>query len=104
MKIYEVYKRLKQGSYGRIIEVKGEEEDVRYFIPTTKEFCNARVLEHTDKDLFIHWQLNYNTTGDFKTELMRFDPTYQIRERCYIGDNQHDTRNRKLRKELGLIY
>ena len=43
-------------------------------IPTTKKFCNARVLDVLTLGSFTaHWISNYNKNGDFATELMRFN-------------------------------
>ncbi len=67
--------KLKNGGYGLVL--KSGINTV--FIPTIKALAKkaaegARILQvMEDGVITAHWYDNYNTSGDFHTELMRFD-------------------------------
>jgi hypothetical protein len=89
---------LKRGSYGRIEttlsrNAKGEKIGITVFIPTVSYIANARVLNaRQDGSVDVHWDSNYNTSGDFRSELMRFNPALAL-----------DTQDRDTRNETRIV-
>jgi hypothetical protein len=91
---------MKQGQFGRIFT---DEKERKAFIPTTKKHANARVIEHSDNGLMIHWLSNYNLDGDFRTELMMFDNEIDLISDVYLLDQEHEATRKKERTASGLI-
>lgn len=70
--------KIKEKMLGRVMDIcetkNGKHEVMTVFLPTNNVFANAKVLEVMDNGFFtVHWKDNWNTSGDFRTELMRFD-------------------------------
>lgn len=95
---------LREGSWGVVLELamKKGNKNMRVFVPTTKAFCDgngmsARVLDvNEDGSISVHWASNFNTSGDFRSELMQFSVDL-------IMDNlDFDARN-KVRVANGLV-
>lgn len=93
---------ISEGSRGRIVELsekfKGKNgKNLTVFIPTIKKLANARVLDvNSDGSLSIHWERNWNTSGDFRTELMQFNNNL-------IMDNLDLEERNKIRRKAGLV-
>lgn len=77
--------KLREGSYGRVLKLaKGK----TIFFPCKKVLGNARILDlNEDGSISVHWEDNYNTSGDFRTELMQFD-SYLV-----MDDKDFEARN-----------
>ena len=61
---------LKRGSNLLMVELK---EGITVAIPTVKALANIKVLDVQEDGVFTaHWTSNFNTDGDFRTELMVF--------------------------------
>lgn len=91
---------LKVGSYGRVLtlkEVDTKGKNLVVFLPVVKELANARVLEVNESgSIKVHWKMNYNLSGDFRTELMQFSNNL-------ILDNKDFKERNKIRKANGLV-
>lgn len=62
---------LKERSYLKYLTL---EEGITIAIPTLKGLADLMILDIYDDGAFTaHWIENYNTDGDFRSELMRFD-------------------------------
>lgn len=62
---------LKRGSWGRVMKLEG---GMTVFLPCVKLIANARVLNaRNDGSADVHFKGNFNTFGDFRSELMSFD-------------------------------
>lgn len=90
---------LKQGSWGRVLVLaqgKGS-KNITVFMPCQKRLANARVLEAFDDGaITAHWESNFNTNGDFRTELMRFDNNLVL-------DALHLAERNRIRRDAGLV-
>jgi len=88
-----------QGAYWYIFAFK----NTTVAVPTVKAYANARLLKFTENHIFLHWKDNYNTRGDFSTELMKF--SYGVNEDgrfFYMDEGDFYQRNQR-RRELGLM-
>ncbi len=85
---------LKRGSGVRIVDLI---DGSTIAVPVALRFANGRVLDaHENGSCTVHWIGNYNTSGDFRTELMRFDTLLTLRK--------EDTKARNIiRKRNGLV-
>jgi hypothetical protein len=62
---------LKRGTYVRIMDLK---DGKTVMLPCVERIANGRVLNaRQDGSSDVHWKLNYNTDGDFRSELMSFN-------------------------------
>ena len=85
---------LKFRSSLRIVRIK---EGITIAIPTLKKISDAMVLEiNEDGSFTAHYNSNFNTSGDFRTELMVF--TNEL-----ILDDENLKERNKIRKSNGLI-
>lgn len=86
--------KLSTGKHLLMLELK---EGITVAIPTTKALSNIRVLDIEDDGTFTaHWTSNFNLSGDFRTEVMRFDADLVLDE----GDK---TKRNNERKAHGLM-
>ena len=70
--------KLKQRSSLLIVELK---EGKTIAIPVRSSLRNARVLDvFPDGAFTAHWKENFNTFGDFRSELMTFDSNLVLDE------------------------
>lgn len=59
---------------GSLVRVVDLQEGITVAIPTRRGVANAKVLDvNEDGGIAVHWIDNWNMSGDFSTELMRFD-------------------------------
>ena len=85
---------LRSGSFGRVCNLVNVGQ---VFIPTVRRIANAKVLNvFEDGSISVHWDSNWNLSGDFESELMQFNKNLVLD----IEDKQN--RN-KFRKENGLV-
>ena len=89
---------IKIGSYGLVMPL----DNTRVFIPTSAKVAKAngfgaRVLSvKADGSISVHWRENYNTEGDFRTELMQFNSDL-------ILDTEDEAARNKRRVANGLL-
>jgi hypothetical protein len=86
---------LKPKTTWRVIDTTDWNEITTVFIPTTKKFANAKVLEVFEDCFTVHRIWNYNEYGDFRTELMIFNDAFTL------NTNDLEYRN-KIRKQIWL--
>jgi len=85
---------LKKRTNVRILKL---EEGIIVAVPTLKAISDARILDvNEDGSFTAHWNENWNESGDFRTELMRFDNNL-------IFDNGDKEKRNKIRKNNNLI-
>ena len=68
---------LEAGGFGRVLTLNEKDSDglnLVVFLPVNSKFANARILKvHESGAISVHWESNYNTDGDFQTELALFN-------------------------------
>lgn len=91
--------KLKVGAWGRVMELSQvvDGKNLTVFLPTVKAVANARVVEvNEDGSVAVHWDGNFNLSGDFRTELMQFDNNLTM-------DNLDFEERNELRVANGLV-
>ena len=72
-------------------------EGITVAIPVVRKLSNANVLDvNEDGSFTAHWKNNWNTNGDFRSELMKFDNDL-------VFDDGDKKKRNKLRKKNGLV-
>ena len=81
--------KIKAKMLWRVMRTPDDQEEITVFIPTTKVFANARVLEVLEDGFTVHWLSNYNEDWDFSSELMKFDTMATLDESEKERRNAH---------------
>lgn len=72
-------------------------------VPSLKKHATARLLKFDADKIYLHWTDNYNLDGDFRTELMKFEPTFNLGTIVFVLDSGDKFDRNEVRRKHNLI-